>query len=67
LQWYTEKRDFYFDYEEFVPGKVAKNMSELIAALKSDCPEEKNTRFKKFNFDFDDGMSTKRIVDRIMG
>ncbi len=66
LDWYSENRNFYFDYEEFVPGEVAKNTGELIEAIKADFPSEKNSRFKKFNFDFEDSQSAKRIVERIM-
>ena len=65
LQWYTERRDFYFDYESFVPGLVAKTTDELIYAVKADFPAERNEKFKSFNFSFDDDQSAKRVVDRI--
>lgn len=65
LKWYTERRDFYFDYESFVPGLVAKNTAELISAVKSDFQKERNEKFKSFNFSFDDNLSAKRVVDEI--
>ncbi len=65
LNWYTETRDFYFDYESFVPGLVAKNTEELIKAVKADFQEERNEKFRKFNFDHFDGKSAKRVVDEI--
>lgn len=66
LEWYTERRDFYFDYESFVPGLVAKNTAELISGVNADFPSERNARFKTFNFDFFDGKSAKRVVDEIV-
>ena len=65
LKWYTERRDFYFDYESFVPGIVAKNTADLISAVKSDFQKERNEKFKSFNFSFDDNRSAKRVVDKI--
>ena len=65
LQWYTERRDFYFDYESFVPGAVAKTADELIDAVKADFQKERNEKFKSFNFSFYDNQSAKRVVDTI--
>ena len=65
LKWYTERRDFYFDYESFVPGIVAKNTADLISAVKSDFQKERNEKFKSFNFSFEDNLSAKRVVDKI--
>ena len=65
LPWYTERRDFYFDYESFVPGAVAKTADELIDAVKADFQKERNEKFKSFNFSFDDNQSAKRVVDTI--
>ena len=65
LEWYTQKRDFYFDYESFVPGPVAKNTAELIDAINSDFQKERNEKFRNFNFDYFDNMSAKRVVDKI--
>ncbi len=65
LQWYTERRDFYFDYESFVPGAVAKTTEELIEAVKADFQKERNEKFRNFNFSFFDNLSAKRVVDEI--
>ncbi len=65
LDWYTERRDFYFDYEGFVPGLVAKTTDELISAVKADFQAERNEKFRSFNFSFDDNKSAKRVVDAI--
>ena len=65
LDWYTERRDFYFDYESFVPGLVAKTTEELIEAVKADFPAERNEKFRSFNFSYTDKLSAKRVVDAI--
>lgn len=65
LDWYTERRNFYFDYESFVPGLVAKNTDELISSIKGDFQTERNEKFREFNFDFFDSESAKRVVDEI--
>lgn len=65
LDWYTERRNFYFDYESFVPGLVAKNTEELISSIKGDFQTERNEKFREFNFDFFDSESAKRVVDEI--
>lgn len=65
LDWYTERRDFYFDYESFVPGLVAKTTDELISAVKADFQKERNEKFKSFNFSYTDNLSAKRVVDEI--
>jgi CDP-ribitol ribitolphosphotransferase len=65
LDWYTERRDFYFDYENFVPGLVAKSTEELINAVKADFQSERNEKFRSFNFSYTDSFSAKRVVDTI--
>lgn len=65
LDWYTERRNFYFDYESFVPGLVAKTTEELISSIKGDFQTERNEKFREFNFDFFDSESAKRVVDEI--
>ena len=65
LEWYTERRDFYFDYESFVPGLVAKSTDELISAVKADFQSERNEKFRSFNFSYTDNQSAKRVVERI--
>lgn len=67
LEKYKNDRDLYFDYEDYVPGKIVKTSDELIRAIKNeDFESEKNEKFKAFNFDYFDGKSTKRLVDFLM-
>lgn len=63
LQKYTADRDFYFNYESYVPGKVAATTDEVIAAIKEPFDKEKNEKFKSFNFDYEDGFSAKRVIE----
>ena len=66
LDEYNTQRSFYFDYESYVPGEVAKTMSEVIEAIKRDFDKEKNERFKRFNFDFFDKNNSKRVIEQII-
>lgn len=65
LDSYKGLRDFYFDYEDYVPGPVAKNEDELICAIR-DAGNKKSPKtddFFKFNFDEPDGRATARLLD----
>ena len=66
LEKYTAERDFYFDYEDYVPGDVAKELSDLAEKVKGEFNEEKNNRFRSFNFGYTDAESSKRVVDAII-
>ncbi len=66
LDLYRERRNFYFDYETFVPGKVCKNFGSLAEAVKSPFDEERNRRFREMNFDFSDTENTERVIKAIM-
>ena len=66
LEDYTRKRDFYFDYKSYVPGKVAFTVEECIEAIKGDFDKERNEKFKKMNFSFFDASSSQRVIDRII-
>ena len=66
LDWYRERRDFYFDYETFVPGEVCKSFSGLAEAVKSPFDEERNRRFREMNFDFTDRKNTERVIKAII-
>ena len=59
---YTAERNFYFDYESYIPGRMAKTMPELIDALKAPFDSERSERFLRFNFDFTDGRSAERVA-----
>lgn len=65
---YIGKRDFYYDYLSFVPGKVVYSQSELAQCIRSeDFETERIERFKNEFFDSTDGLSSQRVVDLILG
>ncbi len=66
LEEYEKERSFYFDYENYVPGKVAKTFDEVIEAIKNPrSSEEKLRAFRDFNFDYTDCNNAERIYNRI--
>ncbi len=66
LEWYRERRDFYFDYEAFVPGEVCKDFGRLAQAVKAPFCEERNSKFKEMNFSFTDMKNAERVVKAII-
>lgn len=67
IEEYTASRDFYYPFEEYMFGQLAKTKEELIEAIK--VPQnnrEKKDMFKKKFCDACDGKSTKRVVDELM-
>ncbi len=67
LEEYIKERDFYFDYEDYVPGEVARTLEELAVKVKGGFDEEKNNRFRNFNFTYPDSESSERVVRYITG
>ena len=67
LDWYRERRDFYFDYEALVPGEICKDFSSLAEAVKAPFCEERNSRFREMNFSFTDTNNAERVVKSIIG
>lgn len=66
LEEYEKERSFYFDYEKYVPGAVAKTFDEVIGAIKNPRnSEEKLHRFRDFNFDYTDCNNAGRIYKHI--
>ena len=66
LEEYEKERSFYFNYEEYVPGKVAKTFDEIIETIKNPRnSEEKLLSFRDFNFDYVDCKNAERIYNRI--
>lgn len=66
LEEYEKERSFYFDYEEYVPGKVARTFVEVVDAIKSPRnAEEKLRTFRDFNFDYVDCKNAERIYNHI--
>jgi CDP-glycerol glycerophosphotransferase (TagB/SpsB family) len=67
LKSYAAERQFYFDYEAYVPGSVSKTFSELIRTIKDkDFKMEKIEKFRLFNFDNANGKAAQRVVDRVL-
>ena len=68
LDKYTEVRDFYYDYESFVPGPLVKTSEQLIETLKNfnqwepRFKEKRKVMRDQFN-KFHDGRATERIVE----
>lgn len=61
---YDSSRSFYYDYEEFVPGEIAKTTDELAAAILNadkNFDKEKVISFKEKFMSACDGKSTERI------
>ena len=64
---YISKRDFYYDFESFVPGKIVFSMRELTQAINDkDYNSEKISGFKTKFFDHLDGKSSQRVADMIL-
>ena len=66
LEEYRKDRDFYFDYADYLPGPVTTSIEETAKAIAAPFDSEKNEKFKRFNFDYCDSFSAKRIADRIV-
>ncbi len=63
----NSERGFYFDYETYVGGAVAKTGEELIEIFKSgDFKEEKIAKFRDFNFDYLDKYSSRRVIEKLV-
>ncbi len=64
---YNRDRSFYFEYKKYVPGIVAETFEELLSAVEDMSVDEKAMRdFVALNFGELDGMSAKRIADRVI-
>lgn len=69
LDRYERDRSFYFDYESYVPGPVAKDFQTLLNLINSTVSETYRMRrydFNYSNFGTPDGKAAQRIVDRII-
>ena len=64
---YIASRDFYYPYESFVPGPIAKTTDEIVEIIKENKFEvEKLEKFRNTFFDHFDGKSTQRVVDTLL-
>lgn len=69
LDRYENERAFYYDYESYVPGPVAKDFQTLLNLINSTVSETYRMRrydFNFANFGTPDGHSAERIVDKIV-
>lgn len=69
LDKYTADRAFYFDYESYVPGPVARDFQTLLNLMgsrMSETYEKRRYEFNEKNFGTPDGKASKRVVDRII-
>ena len=67
LESYEKERSFYFDYESYVPGVVAKDFASVVEAIKNPRNDgEKLRNFRDFNFDYIDCNNTERIFERVI-
>ena len=67
LESYEKERSFYYDYENYVPGTVAKDFAAVVETIKNPRNDgEKLRRFRDFNFDYIDCKNTKRIFEKVI-
>jgi len=69
LSSYIKDRDFYFEYENFVPGLIAYAPSTLIDGIKKSNFCEWRKKIIKFQEEFNpyfDGNASARIIDKIV-
>lgn len=66
LQNYISSRGFYYEYDEFVPGKIVSNMNKLVDCIENkDFEIEKIDAFKHKFFDELDGKAGYRVANLI--
>lgn len=67
LEEYGSSRSFYYDYEEYIYGSIAKTKDELIKQIKNPFVDiKKIEQFKSKFLNKCDGNSTKRFVEEII-
>ncbi len=67
LEEYIRARDFYYEYEDFVPGRIVASQEELEQVVrKGEFGQEKIPAFKRRFFDHLDGGSAKRVADLVL-
>ena len=67
LEEYNSGRSFYYEYESFVPGRIAKTTEELIKAI--ELAEKDTPRLDEFREKFMsccDGKSTERVFNELV-
>ena len=67
LEEYKKERDFYYSYEELIPGPMVKDTESLIKEIKKGKFDLNRIRkFKNRFFDIQDGKATERIMKHII-
>lgn len=67
LEEYNGSRSFYYDYDEYMYGTIAKNQNEMIENIKSaTVNKEKLKKFKEKFLNHCDGKSSKRFVEELI-
>lgn len=67
LEDYVVNRDFYYPFKNFVPGKIVRNVDQIVESIEQeDYEQEKVETFKHRFFDQLDGKSSERVADFIM-
>ena len=64
---YIEERDFYYDYFNFIPGRLVKTTNEIIHSIRE--KQFESEKIKPFvNYFFDDtlGKASKNVVDELI-
>ena len=64
---YISERDFYSDFESFVPGKIVFTQEEIEASvLNGDFESDKIPPFRDKYFTMTDGNSSERVAEKIL-
>ncbi|CAN2248416.1 CDP-glycerol glycerophosphotransferase family protein [Bacillus sp. K7] len=64
---YIRKRDFYYDYFDFIPGPLAKTSDQMISIIKEEKYNfEQIDSFVHYFFDDLDGKASERVIDQIV-
>ncbi|MBM7841176.1 CDP-ribitol ribitolphosphotransferase [Alkalihalobacillus xiaoxiensis] len=64
---YIRQRDFYFEYQSFIPGTLAKNTEDIISSIiNKDFEKQKIKPFVDYFFDHQDGFASRRFVDQVI-
>lgn len=67
LEEYINERDFYYDYNTFVPGEIVKKTEDVIKVIKSNNYNmDKIKSFKEMFFDEFDGNASKRFIKQFI-
>ncbi|MFP7298703.1 CDP-glycerol glycerophosphotransferase family protein [Neobacillus niacini] len=67
LEEYKNERDFYYDYNSFIPGKLVRNSKEIVECINTELfLMEKIKPFVDYFYDYKDGNSSERFVEEVI-